>query len=45
MAATGAPAYHRKVNLTTSAAFLTGNAGQAVHRAGDVRRSSFHDVR
>jgi 3-oxoacyl-[acyl-carrier protein] reductase len=33
MAATGAPAYHRKVNFTTSAAFLTGNAGQANYTA------------
>jgi len=33
MAATGAPAYHRKVTFTTSAAFLTGNAGQANYTA------------
>ena len=33
MAATGAPAYHRKVTFTTSSAFLTGNAGQANYTA------------
>ncbi len=29
----GEPAYHRKINLTTSAAALTGNAGQANYTA------------
>lgn len=33
MAASGAPAYHRKVNFTTSSAFLTGNTGQANYTA------------
>ena len=33
MAAAGEPAYHRKVTFTTSAAFLTGNAGQANYTA------------
>ncbi len=33
MAATGVPAYHRKITFTTSAAFLTGNAGQANYTA------------
>ena len=33
MAATGAPAYNRKVNFTTSSAFLSGNAGQANYTA------------
>ena len=33
MAATGTPAYNRKVNFTTSSAFLSGNAGQANYTA------------
>jgi 3-oxoacyl-[acyl-carrier protein] reductase len=33
MAAEGQPAYHRKINFTTSTAFLIGNAGQANYTA------------
>src|SRR5438105_13128841 len=33
MAAQGAPDHHRKVHLTTSPAFLLGNAGQANYTA------------
>jgi 3-oxoacyl-[acyl-carrier protein] reductase len=33
MSETGSPAYHRKINLTTSVAALVGNAGQANYTA------------